>query len=163
MTLPGWWYAYRVLFVQRLAAHARLDDSPQALAHAKAEAAAGDESWQRWVEEHQRGEALILRLELILEIADGEREVLRASSAGFFVESDVHAPKVERQIAELASGEFVVLARELAARGHNVDVYELSEMYVHVELDEQVRDELGGRRGDATTQRTPAESDVLAP
>jgi hypothetical protein len=100
-----------------------------------------------------QGDALILRLELTLEIADGEREVLRASSAGFFVESDVHPPKVEQQIAELASGDFVALARQLTARGHDIDTYELSEMYVHVELDEEVRRKLTSN--DVSSQADP--------
>lgn len=138
-----------MLSVQRLSAHARLDDSPGALAHAKAEAATGDESWQQWVEEYQRGEALILRLELILEVSGREPQVLRSSGGGFFVESDPHAPKVEQQIAELASGDFAVLARELTAHGHHLDVYELGEMYVHVELDEELRRRLAAHRGQA--------------
>lgn len=110
-----------------------------------AEAAAGDESWQQWVDEYQRGEALIIRLELVLEVTDGEREVLRSSSGGFFLECDLHAPKVEQQIAELASGDFAVLARELTVSGHSLDLYEIAEMYVHVDLDKQVRDELAAR------------------
>lgn len=131
--------------MQRLCAQAQLDDSPGALAHASAEAAAGDESWQQWVAEYERGEALILRLELTLEIVDGDCEVLRSCSAGLFVECDVHAPVVEQQIAELAAGDFVALARELTARGLDLNVYELAEMYVHVELDRAVRRELLAR------------------
>jgi hypothetical protein len=116
------------------------------LAHATAEATAGDESWQQWVEEFQRGEALILRLELTLEISDREPRVLRSAGGGFFVETDPHAPKVEQQIAELASGDFAVLARELTALGHTLDIHELGEMYVHVELHEDVRQQLAAHR-----------------
>jgi hypothetical protein len=128
-----------VVSVQRLLARARLDESATALAQAQAQAAEGDESWERWVAEYQRGEALILRLELTMEIDDDVDDVITTSKDGFFVENHVHAPRVERQIAELASGDFAALASELVRRGHEVDPYELGELYVHVELDEDVR------------------------
>src|SRR6185437_15316541 len=88
-------YLVGVLSVQRLSVRASLDDSPAALAHAEAQAAAGDESWEQWVAEYQRGEALLVRLELTLEVSDGSGEVLTASRDGFFVENHVHAPKLE--------------------------------------------------------------------
>lgn len=125
--------------MQRLSARARLDESATALVQAQAQAADGDESWEQWVAEYQRGEALILRLELTMEIDDGVADVITTSKDGFFVENHVHAPRVEQQIAELASGDFAALASELVRRGHEVDPYELGELYVHVELDENVR------------------------
>ena len=118
---------------------ALLDDSPAALANATAHAAAGDESWAQWVTEYERGDALILRLELALEVADAAGTVFTAARDGFFVENHIHAPKVEQQIAELASGDLVALAVELARRGHDLDRHELGTMYVHVELDSEVR------------------------
>jgi hypothetical protein len=39
------------------------------------------------------------------------------------------------------------IADELIARGHDVDRYELGEMYVHVELDLEVRRRLSGDVG----------------
>ncbi|HET6866684.1 MAG TPA: hypothetical protein VFH80_12275 [Solirubrobacteraceae bacterium] len=123
-----------MISVQRLAVRALLDESPAILSHAEAQAAAGDESWEQWVAEYQRGDALIVRLELTLEIADGHGEVLTASRDGFFVENHVHAPKVEQQIAELASDDLAALAAEFAKRGHELDLHELGAMYVHVEL-----------------------------
>lgn len=136
-----------VVSVQRLSARAVLDDSPAALTHAKALAAAGDESWQQWVAEYHRGDALIVRLELSLEIAGGADDVLTASSNGFFVENHPHAPKLEQQIAELASGDLAALAGELARRGHAVDAHELGTMYVHVELDPEIRRRLRAGAG----------------
>ncbi len=132
--------------VQRLSARARLDDTPEALAHARAEAAAGDESWEQWVAEYERGEALILQLELTISFTAGDADELRTCSRGLFVESDGHPAKVEQQIAELASGDFVELAKQLVARGHQIDVYDFGEMYVHVELDDDVRRCLGTAR-----------------
>jgi hypothetical protein len=124
-----------VLSVQRLSARAVLDESPAALAHAEALAADGDESWEQWVTEYQRGEALIVRLELALEVVDREGEILTATHHGFFVEHRFHAPQLEQQIAELASGELVILADRFAGEGHQLDARELGMMYVHVELD----------------------------
>lgn len=89
--------------------------------------------------EYQRGEALVLRLELTLELGEGDDEIITASRDGFFVENHAHAPKVEQQIAELASGDLTALADELRQRGHELDVRELGAMYVHVELDPEVR------------------------
>jgi hypothetical protein len=128
-----------VVSVQRLSVRALLDESPAALAHAEAKAAAGDESWEQWVAEYQRGDALIVRLELTLEVSNGAGEVITASRDGFFVENHVHAPKLEQQIAELASGDLAALAAELARRGHDIDLRELGTMYVHVELAPELR------------------------
>jgi hypothetical protein len=131
--------------VQRLSALAVLDDSAAALAHAKELADAGDESWEQWVAEYQRGDALIVRLELKLEFADSTHDVLTTAKNGFFVENHVHVPKLEQQIAELASDDIAVLAEELAQRGDAFDVQELGRMYVHVELDPELRERLRDR------------------
>jgi hypothetical protein len=132
-----------VLSVQRLSAYARLDESAAALAQAKAQAAEGDESWEQWVAEYQRGEALILRLDLTMKIDDGSEKVITVTRDGFFVENHVDAPRVERQIAELASDDFAALSADLARRGHKVGPDELGQLYVHVELDDDVRRRLG--------------------
>lgn len=131
--------------VQRLSARARLDDSRAALAQAEAQAASGDESWEQWLAEYHRGDALLLRLDLTLAVNDGSDHVVSVTTEGFFVENHIHAPRVEQQIAELASGDFAALNAELARRGHEVDPDELGELYVHVELDEDVRRQLARR------------------
>ena len=125
--------------VQRLSVRALLDESPAALAHAEAQAADGDESWEEWVTEYQRGDALIVRLELALEVSDDTGEVLTASRDGCFIENHGHAPKVEHQIAELASDDLAALAAEFAGRGHDLDLHDLGMMYVHVELAPDLR------------------------
>lgn len=88
--------------------------------------------------EYHRGQALIPRLELTLELDDGADAAITASRDGFFVENHLHAPKVEQQVAELAFGDLSALAAELGERGHAIDLQELGEMYVHVELDPEV-------------------------
>jgi hypothetical protein len=125
--------------VQRLSARAHLDESPAALANARARAESGDESWEQWLAEYRRGDALILRLDLTLELAGDGDDVVRTSKDGFFVENHVHAPKVEQQIAELASGDFAAMAGQLAQRGRDLDVHGIGTMYVHVELDPGVQ------------------------
>jgi hypothetical protein len=133
--IAGMGYFSPVLSVQRLSVLALLDESPAALAHAEAQAAAGDESWEQWVAEYNRGEALIVRLELTLEVSGGSDEVLTTTREGFFVENNLHAPKLEQQIAELASDDLATLAAEFVQRGHELNLQELATMYVHVELD----------------------------
>jgi hypothetical protein len=128
-----------VLTIQRLLARARLDEPAPTLRSAAERAASGDEDWERWLVEYDRGEALIVRLEVMVEAADGDREVVQARNRGVFIEVDVHPPKVERQIAQIATKDFPSFAKELSGRGHSVDVHELSEMYVHVELDGELR------------------------
>ena len=109
-----------MLSVQRLSAYAWMDESAAALAQAKAQADEGDESWEQWVAEYQRGEALILRLDLTIQVNDGADHVISSSREGFFVENHADAPRVERQVAELAAGDFAALSADLARRGHEV-------------------------------------------
>jgi hypothetical protein len=136
-----------VVSVERLSVRALLDDSPAALAHAEAQAAAGDESWEQWVAEYARGDALIVRLELTLEVTDRTDETLTRRRDGFFVENHVHAPKLEQQIAELAADDLNALAAEFAERGHDLDAHELGTMYVHVELAPELRRRVQERSG----------------
>jgi hypothetical protein len=53
-----------MVWVRRLSARAVLDEAPGALAHAEAQAAAGDESWQQWVAELASGDLTALAGEL---------------------------------------------------------------------------------------------------
>jgi hypothetical protein len=121
--------------------HARvtLDDPERTLAEAEAAAAEGDESWEQWLAEYHRGEALIVRLEFSVEFSAGERDVVRVANPGVFIEKHPDPPMVEQQIAEVASKDFPFIARDLTARGHPIDEGALSEMYVHVELEDDVR------------------------
>ena len=130
--------SWLVLSVQRLSARARLDQSPESLAHARAEAAAGDESWEQWLAEYERGQALIVALELSMEFTQNERAPLTGSIGGCFVEVDSHRPQVEQQVAELAAGEFVAMGGNLAAGDLPIEVDELGLMYVHVDLDHEI-------------------------
>ena len=65
--------------VRRLAARASLDDPGPAFARAKAAAAAGDESWDAWLSEYERGDAVIVRLEVTLDTDPGSQSSCRDS------------------------------------------------------------------------------------
>ena len=130
-----------MLRVERLAARVTLDDPGPALDRAQTEAAAGDESWRQWVTEYRDGEALIVRLDVTLEASEenGSRFAIHVANRGVFLEKDRQPPNVEQQVGELAAKDFPVLAERLAARGHRLDQYALGQMYVHVELADDVR------------------------
>lgn len=125
--------------VERITACARLSDPAELLSYAREAADAGDESWQQWVQEFERGDALVVALELSVELANGATDELHASTRAFFIDCAVPTPHVERQIAEVAYEELVVLVRDqLSERGHPSDLLDCAPMYVHVELDREV-------------------------
>jgi hypothetical protein len=149
-------YARRMLRLLRLEARVKLDDPGRALAEAERAAGAGDESWERWIAEFRGGQALIVALEVTVTF-DGVPGTLRVANRGVFVEKHPEPPKVEQQIAEVVSKDFPLLARDLSHRGHHIDEAELGEMYVHVELGEDVRAALttGGRSFPGAERPTP--------
>lgn len=123
--------------VTRLSACAHRDDSEAALEPSKAQAAAGDESWQQWLDEYQRGEALMVRVEVTVELEPGPP--LQITNTGVWLETAAHPPKVEQQLSELIFKDFDTIIRELAKRGAQLDIGDLNAMYVHVELGESIR------------------------
>jgi hypothetical protein len=56
-----------------------------------------------------------------------------------WADANVDLPRLESQVAELAVDDFGKLAHELIERGHHVDPSELDALYVHVQLDDEVR------------------------
>ena len=89
--------------------------------------------------EHERGEALIVRLDVRVVAMDHAREVIETGNRGVFVENDFHPPRLEQQIAELAKEDAPSITARLKELGHDIGFAELAEMYVHVELDPQLR------------------------
>jgi hypothetical protein len=130
------------LRVLQLHTRVTLDDPAPTLAEGEAAAADGDESWEQWLGEYQRGEAPIVRIEFCVEFSAGRRETLRVANPGVFIEKHPDPSAVEQQIAEVATKDFPLIKCELAARGHDVEEESLSEMYVHVELEDDVRQAL---------------------
>lgn len=142
--------------IQRLAARVTLDDPQPALEAAEHRAASGDESWGQWVTEYRRGMAIIVRLAVTLEVSDRGGEVVETANRGVFLETDRQPPLIEQQVAELVSKDFSALARELIARGHNIDRTDLHDMYVHVELGDDVRRSL--LEAEARSQRPSSDA-----
>lgn len=130
--------------VKRLAARACLDDPAPALARAEAEAAGGDESWEQWLSEYRRGEALIIRLEVTLETNAESHEHVQVVNPGVWVERNAHRAEFEQQVAELAGKDVRRLTGRLRSLGYSLNHHELADMYVHVELDEALLRTLGG-------------------
>lgn len=141
--------------VDRITALARLEDSSKLLTYARAAADEGDESWEQWLWEYDRGEALIVAVELSIELTNGATERLSAQTRPFFVDCAVPTPHVEQQIAEVAYEELVALVRDqLSVRGCPSELLDRNPLYVHVELDQDVRRSLsGGRRRAANPPR----------
>lgn len=133
--------------IRRIEARANLDDAPeQELEAVRRRIAAGDESWRRWLEEYERGEAMLLMIDLTVTLRDGDREdKLAYANRGLWVEDHVHPPKIEQQVAELAHKDFGVIAADLAARGADAGREDLEEMFVAVELGDDIVDRIGGK------------------
>ena len=125
--------------VHRLDVRASLDDPAPAIAQARVEAASGDESWEQWAAEAERGEALVIRLDVTVAAEDRSSEPIRTANWGVFVERELHPPQLEQQVAEMASKDYTRIAAQLQERGHDVDAADLAEMYVHVELDPELK------------------------
>lgn len=146
-----------MLTIERLAVTASLDDPTAALQRACGAADAGDESWAQWVSEYDRGDALIVRLDVTVDGDDGDRRRIEVANLGVFVEADSHPPKVERQIYDIVSKDFEVIARELSKLGADLDEWDLCEMYVHVDLADDLMAALKARdaRGSQGVGVTP--------
>jgi hypothetical protein len=128
--------------VERIDVRAGLDDPVPALARATLEAAAGDQSWADRATQFELGEALIVRVDVSVLAVGSGRDEIETTIRGVFVENDAHPPKLEQQIAEVARTKLPLVAERLRDLGHSVGVVELDEMYVHVELERQLRDAL---------------------
>jgi hypothetical protein len=127
-----------MLTIERLLVTVALDDPAEALRRAREAADAGDESWAQWINDYDRGEALVVRLDVTVEADDGQRRTIEVANRGVFIEADAHAPKVERQVSDIVSKDFEVLTRELSKLDRRFDEWDLDEMYFHVELGRDV-------------------------
>jgi hypothetical protein len=140
--------------IERLAVYATVDDSGDVLDRARSDAAAGDSSWEEWLAEHERGDALLLRLRVTAEFREddgpGRVEVLNQD---VWVENDEHPPKVEEQVREVAYKDVPALRSALRERGLDVTEEDLQAMMIHVELAESV---LGELRARSAPSRFPA-------
>lgn len=142
--------------LERIAAYARLDSDPEEeLARAREASEAGDESWDRWIEEVESGDALLVELFITADVRDhADVHRLRGHNRAVWLENDAHPPKVEEQIREIASKDFGSLSRALEGRGVELSPEELTQMFVHVELGDDLRERLAARRDAAKRDQT---------
>ena len=130
--------------VERIAAHAALTDGREELEEAAAWAAEGDADWQAWIDDVAAGLALVLRLDVVVEVRwpDGATDRFHAQAESICVEKHLDPPKVEEQRRELAGKDFPALVPRLRSAGLEIEESDLEAMYVHVELDHSLRQEL---------------------
>jgi len=130
--------------IRAIKCHADLDDSP-ALNEARANAAEGDESWQQWVDEYDRGRALILRLEVAIAFDDGDGiDETHMVNQGIWIEVSPHPPAVAGQLEEIVSKDFNVLGARLRDEGIDVSPTDLADMHVEVDMSMDVLRALEG-------------------
>ncbi len=128
--------------LERLVAYATLDDPEGELARARDAAGRGDESWAEWLEQLERGDAVIARLAVRAEIAhgDGRPETVDIGNRGIWLEKVAHVPMLEAEIAAIANQDAEALVTELEARGLPAEPAELARTYFHVELGADLRE-----------------------
>ena len=121
--------------VTRLSVLASPDHGDLALREALRRSRDGDESWAEWVARLRDGRALIVRLrtraEYRSEDGTGSVEVV---NHGIWIDHDVHVPKIEEQIREIAYKDTRPLHDALRCRDIDVPEAEIEEMFFHVEL-----------------------------
>jgi hypothetical protein len=134
--------------LRRIEVLASLEEEPdEELRRVRREAEAGDPSWRRWLDEYQSGDAMLLRLDVSVEIEeDGRSDRLTRTNRRLWVEDHAHPPKVELQVAELAPKDFEWFAAQLARRGWSLVVTDLEQMFIGVTLGDDVIERLGRER-----------------
>lgn len=144
--------------IERVTAQATLDDPTEELRRVSEYAAAGDDSWSRWLHDYRASRALIVRLRvsILFSAHDGVRDVVEAVNRAVWLEKDVHPPAVEEQLRVTASKDWSAVCQMMRERGFHVSIDELERLYTHVELDAAVRGQLrtgvvepASRRGDS--------------
>jgi hypothetical protein len=125
-------------FVERLEVQVAHAGEPSAEIAATADrAAAGDASWNEWLEDYRGGRAAIVYLTIDAYVAiDGHRRLVRVEAPATWLELTPDAPLVERQGQELALLSVTEVASALRAAGAEITATALAQMYAHVELSE---------------------------
>ena len=131
--------------VERLTARVSLDPEPEwEFERARRQAAAGDESWAEWLADIDVGRALIVRLDLELQLRVAD-EVRRCSveEPGVWLELVPHRPQVECQVQDAATMALTRADEVLAEIGAaDLPANELGGMCVSVRLDPDILERL---------------------
>ncbi|HZU40957.1 MAG TPA: hypothetical protein VE992_07880 [Solirubrobacteraceae bacterium] len=126
------------MIVQEVAARAWLANPGRELSEARDRAEDGDPDWTAWVDEFDRGEAILadLAVSVTVRLEDGSAETAAVENHGIWLPVAVHPPALAAMVAEIASKDFDVLATRIAKVGARITANELGEMHVAVELDQ---------------------------
>lgn len=129
--------------MERLSVRAELDESGEELARARERAGAGDRDWGDWVDAHDRGDAAIVLLSLVVAFgAGGERREIVVHNSDVWVEKRRHRPEVETQLADAVSKDYGPVAEALRTSGVDVSARQLEEMHIHVDVRDEVMESL---------------------
>jgi hypothetical protein len=121
--------------IRAITCRADLDDSAAEIDQAREQAAAGDPSWQQWIDEYDHGRALVVRLEVTISFDEGDKiDEIAVVNRGVWIEASRHPPAVAGQLEEVVSKDFNNLSARLRQQGLQVTASDLSEMYTRVEL-----------------------------
>jgi hypothetical protein len=144
------------MVIERIVARAWLQDPEEEVDRVRGEVLRGDESWGRWLDELERGDAVVagMQVEVHVRLSDGSSRTAQAENHHLWLEVATHPPMLEAQIQEIAGKDFEALAERLRefgdGDGAGVTAYALSNMYVHVELSSELR--TANRRSDPAEQ-----------
>lgn len=135
----------RTARITRLSALATPDHGDLALREAKRRAREGDESWSQWVARLQGGEAVIVQLLTRAEFEHAATTcAVEVTNHGVWIDRDVHLPKVEEQVREIAYKDVRPLHDALQSHGVDIPQAELEEMFFHVELSDDLAAMMAG-------------------
>lgn len=142
------------MVVKSLIARACLAEPGSELAEARARAQAGDADWLEWVDEFDRGEATLidLRVAVTVEGDDHIDDTVAAEDHQVWMHLSQHPPHVAALVAELSAKDLALLSSRLRARGYDVPLAELDDMYVTVELSDDLLDALRPARAGHVTR-----------
>lgn len=155
------------MVIERVVVRAWLQDPGDEVSRVRREVRRGDESWERWLGELERGEAVLatMRVTVLARLADGTSCSVEAENHHLWLEVDTHPPLVEAQIQEVSGKDCLALAQQLQERGLEITADELSEMYAHVELDDSLLRALDRHDGarDASPELRPGTGTETGP
>ncbi len=102
--------------------------------------AADDASWNDWLARWEQGRAIVARLRTVARFdVEGTEQQVDIQNDGVWIERELHVPKVEEQVREIAYKDASKVADEVAARGGHVMLHDVEEMFFHVRLEDELR------------------------
>jgi len=128
--------------VERVTAYVPLEPDPEIeLGAARRRAADGDPCWLQWVQDYISGDAVIVRITLVMDaLVGGINRQRWVRMAPAWIELTLDPPLVEAQVQEIASATVARMGADLPGGGP----LDMDSMYVHVELGqglvERIRD-----------------------